>query len=81
MHEAGIKNYDATFWYGVLAPAGTPVSIVNRLNQHLRQVLGDADTTRPVQAQGLNPSPSSPQEYAARIKADYEKWKKVIGGA
>jgi hypothetical protein len=34
-----------------------------------------------VQAQGLNPTPTSPQEYAARIKADYAKWKKVIGGA
>jgi tripartite-type tricarboxylate transporter receptor subunit TctC len=81
MNEAGVKNYDATFWYGLLAPAGTPAAIVNRLNQHLRTALADAETTRPVQAQGLNPSPSSPQEYAARIKADYAKWKKVIGGA
>ena len=81
MSEAGIKNYDATFWYGLLAPAGTPAAVVNKLNQHLRAALADAETTRPVQAQGLNPAPSSPQEYAARIKADYAKWKKVIGGA
>jgi tripartite-type tricarboxylate transporter receptor subunit TctC len=54
---------------------------VNLLNQHLRTALADAETTRPVQAQGLNPAPSSPQEYAARIKADYAKWKKVIDGA
>jgi len=81
MSEAGVKNYDATIWYGLLAPAGTPVAIVNHLNRHLRTALADAETTRPVQAQGLNPSPSSPQEYAARIRADYAKWKKVIGGA
>jgi tripartite-type tricarboxylate transporter receptor subunit TctC len=81
MHEAGIRNYDATFWYGLLAPVGTPVAIVNRLNQHLRTALADAEMTRPVQAQGLNPAPSSPQEYATRIKADYAKWKKVIDGA
>jgi tripartite-type tricarboxylate transporter receptor subunit TctC len=80
MQEAGIKNYDATFWYGLLAPAGTPVPIVNKLNQSLRAALADAETVKPVQAQGLNPAPSSPQEYAARIKADYAKWKKVIGG-
>ena len=80
MSEAGIKGYDATFWYGLLAPAGTPPVVVNKLNQHLRAALADADTVKPVQAQGLNPAPTSPQEYAARIKADYEKWKKVIGG-
>jgi tripartite-type tricarboxylate transporter receptor subunit TctC len=80
MSEAGIKGYDATFWYGLLAPAGTPPVIVNKLNQHLRAALADADTVKPVQAQGLNPAPTSPQEYATRIKADYEKWKKVIGG-
>jgi len=80
MSEAGIKGYDATFWYGLLAPAGTPPVVVNKLNQHLRAALADADTVKPAQAQGLNPAPTSPQEYAARIKADYEKWKKVIGG-
>jgi len=80
MSEAGIKGYDATFWYGLLAPAGTLPVVVNKLNQHLRAALADADTVKPVQAQGLNPAPTSPQEYAARIKADYEKWKKVIGG-
>ena len=81
MNEAGIRGYDATFWYGLLAPAGTPPAVVNKLNQHLRAALTDAETVRPVQAQGLNPAPTSPQEYAARIKADYAKWKKVIGGA
>ncbi len=80
MSEAGIKGYDATFWYGLLAPARTPPVVVNKLNQHLRAALADADTVKPVQAQGLNPAPTSPQEYAARIKADYEKWKQVIGG-
>jgi tripartite-type tricarboxylate transporter receptor subunit TctC len=81
MHEAGIKNYDATFWYGLLAPAGTPPAIVNQLNQHLRRALADTGVTQPVQSQGLDPAPSSPQEYAARIKADYAKWKRVIDGA
>jgi len=80
MHEAGVKNYDATFWYGLLGPAGMPPAIVNRLNRDLRQALVDPEIARPVQAQGLNPAPSSPQEYAARIKADYAKWKKIIAG-
>ena len=39
LHEAGVKNYDATFWFGLLAPAGTSPSIIERLNRQLRQTL------------------------------------------
>jgi tripartite-type tricarboxylate transporter receptor subunit TctC len=81
MHEAGIRNYDATFWFGLLAPAGTPSAIIDRLNRHLRETLLDPEVARISRSQGLNPAPSTPQEYAALIKADYVKWKKVIGGA
>ncbi len=80
MHEAGIKNYDATFWYGLLAPAGTPAPLVNALNRHLRGALANAEVIQTVQSQGLDPAPSSPQEYAARMRADYAKWKIVIDG-
>ena len=80
MHEAGIRNYDATFWFGLLAPAGTPAAIISRLNRHLRETLTDPEVARISRSQGLNPAPSTPQEYAALIKADFVKWKKVIGG-
>ncbi len=79
MSEAGVKNYDASFWYGMLAPTGTPPAIVERLSKVLRDSLNDADVSRVSRAQGLNPAPSTPQEFAAIIKADYERWKKVIG--
>ena len=79
MHEAGVKGYDASFWFGLLAPAGTPAVIVNRLNRALLETLADREVVQPVQNQGLNPAPSTPQEFAARIKADYVKWKNVIG--
>ncbi len=78
MHEAGVKGYDASFWFGLLAPAGTPAVIVNRLNRALRETLSDSKVMQPVQSQGLNPQPSTPQEYAARISADYTKWKSVL---
>ena len=81
LHEAGVKNYDATFWFGLLAPAGTPPPIINRLNKLLRETLADAEIARISRAQGLNPAPSTPQEYTALIKADYAKWKKVINGS
>ena len=78
MHEAGVKGYDASFWFGLLAPVGTPAVIVNRLNRALRETLSDSKVMQPVQSQGLNPQPSTPQEYAARISADYTKWKSVL---
>jgi len=78
MQEAGVKNYDATFWFGVLVPAGTPTAIITRLNKELRDALGDAEIARYARSQGLIPAPSSPQEFAAVIKTDFEKWKKVF---
>ena len=80
LHEAGVKNYDATFWFGLLAPAGTPPAIINRLSKLLRDTLTDAEVARISRSQGLNPAPSTPQEFATLIKADYVKWKKVIDG-
>jgi tripartite-type tricarboxylate transporter receptor subunit TctC len=79
MQEAGVKNYDASFWFGVMAPTGTPAAIVQRLNTEIRKALADAETVRLARTQGLIAAPSSPQEFTAVIKADYEKWKKVIG--
>ncbi len=79
MHEAGVRNYDASFWFGLLAPAGTPAPIINRLNSVLREALTDAEVSRVARSQGLNPAYSTPPEFAAIIKTDYEKWKRVIG--
>ena len=79
IHEAGVRNYDATFWFGLLAPAGTPSTVIDRLNQLMRATLNDPEVARSSRSQGLNPAPSTPQEFAALIKADYAKWKKVIG--
>ena len=76
--ESGVPNYDATFWYGLLAPAGTPAAIVNRVNRALRDALADADVRQTVLTNGLDPAVSTPQEFAAHMRADYAKWKKVI---
>ncbi|MGZ5092430.1 MAG: Bug family tripartite tricarboxylate transporter substrate binding protein [Burkholderiales bacterium] len=81
MDESGLKGYDATFWLGLAAPAGTPQAIVNRLNALLRDAVTDAEVVKTLQRQGLNPAPSSPQELTARMRADYVKWKRVIAGS
>lgn len=81
MSESGLKGYDATFWFGLAAPAGTPQAIITRLNTLLRAALSDAEVVKTLQRQAVNPSPSSPQELTARIRADYVKWKRVIEGS
>jgi tripartite-type tricarboxylate transporter receptor subunit TctC len=81
LDEAGLKGYDATFWFGLAAPAGTPQPIVTRLNALLRAAVSDAEVVKTLQRQGVNPAPSSPQELTARMKADYAKWKRVIEGS
>lgn len=79
MQEAGVKGYDASFWFGVLVPTGTATAIITRLNKELRDALADPEVAKLGRSQGLNPAPSSPQEFAAVIKTDFEKWKKVVG--
>ena len=81
MDESGLKGYEATFWLGLAAPAGTPQAIVSRLNALLRDAVSDPEVVKTLQRQGLNPAPSSPQELTARMRADYVKWKRVIEGS
>jgi tripartite-type tricarboxylate transporter receptor subunit TctC len=79
MNEAGVKGYDASFWFGLLGPARTPQPIIQQLNTVLRAAVGDGELMRPLQELGFIPAPSTPQQFAARIRADYVKWKDVLG--
>jgi tripartite-type tricarboxylate transporter receptor subunit TctC len=81
LDESGLKGYDATFWFGLAAPARTPQAIVTRLNTLLRAAVSDAEVVKTLQSQGINPAPSSPQELTARMRADYVKWKRVLDGS
>ena len=78
INEAGVKGYDASFWFGLLVPARTPEAIVQRLNAVLREALTDPELTRPLLELGLIATPSTPQDFAARIRADFAKWKDVL---
>jgi tripartite-type tricarboxylate transporter receptor subunit TctC len=80
MQEAGLKGYDATFWFGIAAPAGTPGAVVQRLNTVLRDALTDPEMVKTMQRHGLNAEPSTPDEFRARARSDYAKWKRVIEG-
>lgn len=78
MHEAGLTGYDATFWFGMLAPAGTPTPIIKRLNALVVDVLKDPNVVQVTRRQGLNPVPSTPEELAALIKDEMQRWREVI---
>lgn len=79
--ESGLKGYDVTGWYGLLAPGKTPAAIVNRVNRELQQVLADGETLKKLAQAGIEPAPGLPAEFAALIKAEIPKWAKVMKAA
>jgi tripartite-type tricarboxylate transporter receptor subunit TctC len=76
--EAGLPGFEMSPWFAVLAPAGTPQEIVTKLNAELVRILRSPDIGAQFSAQGVEPAHSTPQELGAVIKADLQKWGKVI---
>jgi tripartite-type tricarboxylate transporter receptor subunit TctC len=76
--ESGLPGFDATLNYGLVAPAGTPKPIVDRLNAALRTALADPTVRKRIIAEGAEPEPSTPEEHAAVIDAEYTKWSTLI---
>jgi tripartite-type tricarboxylate transporter receptor subunit TctC len=81
MAEAGFKGQEADTLQGVLLPAGTPRAIVTRLNADILRVLAQADVKERVAGLGFNIVASTPEQFTAQIKAEIEKWGKVIRSA
>lgn len=76
--EQGIANVEASNWYGLMAPAGTPPDVVKRINEALRRTLAAPDVRRNLDQLGLVPAPSSAAEFAGLIRSDTAKWAQVI---
>lgn len=76
--EAGVAGYEATAWWGVLLPRGTPASIVNRLNLEIRRALEVAQTRERLAGLGAEPVGSSPAEFGDFLRAETVRWKKVM---
>ena len=79
--ESGYPDFEAATWYGVAAPARTPIPVINKLNQAIRQALQDRRFSQRITSQGAAPSPNSPAEFAAFIKTEVAKWGKVVRDA
>ena len=77
--EAGLKGYEVTGWYGVLAPAGTPREIVNRLHADITRALALGEMIQTLAAFGLEPAaPNSPEEFSAFLQSEISKWARVV---
>ena len=79
--EAGMPGFEASTWFGMLAPTGTPKDIVVRLNGELRKIVQTKTVNDALIAQGADPIGSSAEEFQARIKSDIEKWTRTIKAA
>jgi tripartite-type tricarboxylate transporter receptor subunit TctC len=76
-----LPGFEASSWYGVAAPGGTPRDLVNRLNQEIGKLLGARDVRDRVQSEGAEVIGGSAQEFASFYRAEIEKWAKVIKAA
>ena len=73
-----VPGYEFTAWVGCFAPAGTPKPIVDRLNAALQKALADPGVASKLTVQTLDPMHMTPEQFAARLKSDYDKYEKVI---
>jgi len=76
--EAALPGYEAVLHYGIIAPAGTPQPVIDKLNAALKAALAEEDVRGRIIADGAEPLPTSPAEYAADIDAEETKWSKIV---
>jgi tripartite-type tricarboxylate transporter receptor subunit TctC len=77
LSEAGVPGYDVTVWYGMIAPAGTPRAVIRKLNSDVVSMLKSADVRQILGELGIDPVGSTPEQFAATIRQDIEKWLKM----
>lgn len=77
LDESGLKGFEASLWLAVIAPGKTPPEMVERMNKEVRAVLADPEVVEALRRQGIEATPSSPDELRARMAGDIAKWKKL----
>ncbi len=79
--EAGVPGYDSGAWFGLLAPAGTPKAIVDKLSAETARILKLPDVSKRISEQGAEPVGGTPEQFTALIRSEITKWAKVIKDA
>jgi tripartite-type tricarboxylate transporter receptor subunit TctC len=78
LHEAGLTGYEATTWIGVMAPAGTPQPIVDRLNSEINKILSRPDIRAAWEKLDARTLVMTPAEFGAHIRSEIDRWAKII---
>ncbi len=81
LQEAGLDGFDIGTWFGVLAPAGTPDEVVDRLNKDINTILGSPDFQTRMRKQGAEPMMGSPEDFAKRIDEETKKFAELVKAA
>jgi tripartite-type tricarboxylate transporter receptor subunit TctC len=79
--EIGLPGFDATVWFGLLAPKGTPAEIVALLNRRINEMVDDPAVQKRLEDAGLEPMRMTTEEFAARIKRDHAMWGELVKAA
>jgi tripartite-type tricarboxylate transporter receptor subunit TctC len=81
MVEQGVPKVDASNWYGIFVPGKTPREVIDRLNAGLNKALADKELRERLTARGADPAPGTPEQLAAQLKTDYNKWGPIVKAA
>ncbi|HLB48396.1 MAG TPA: tripartite tricarboxylate transporter substrate binding protein [Anaerolineales bacterium] len=78
MDEAGVAGYEYRTWYGLLVPAGTSQPIISRLNTEVVKIITSTGIKEQLSMQGVETTPTSPEQFGAFIRSEIAKWRKVL---
>ena len=78
LSESGVPGYEVTNWWGIVAPAGTPTPVVERLHRELAAIVASSETRKRFETEGAEPRQMSPEEFGRFIAAETAKWSRVV---
>ncbi len=78
MAEAGLQGFDISTWFGLFAPAGTPVDVIAKWNAEVAKILNSPEMREKLVAQGAEPAPTTPEQFAAFVKSEIVKYAKIV---
>jgi tripartite-type tricarboxylate transporter receptor subunit TctC len=76
--EAGLAGYETSTWHGILVPSATPREVVMKLNAEVVRILAQTEVNHKLLAQGLEPVGGTPERFGAFLRAEIDKWAKVV---
>jgi len=79
--ESGVPGYVVTSYYGILVPAGTPATVIARLNAEIVKAMGAPEMHDRLAAQGADPTSSTPEQFGAFLQSEIDKWARVVESA